>query len=166
MYMKTERLQLKPVDCGSVEALAELLLEPEVGKTYMVPEFENREAALKLARRIGEHSRQADRYIAGIYWEDALVGIINETEREADRIELGYALLPRYWGRGIAAEALRGMIGYCFERGFLEVIAGAFEDNAASIRVMEKCGMERIDRTDDIDYRGNTHRCIYYTCKK
>lgn len=165
MYIKTERLELKAIDCGSLEALTELLLDPEVGKTYMVPEFEDREAARKLARRIAELSHRAERYVAGIYWEDSLVGIVNETEVEKDRIELGYALLSRCWGRGITTESMKGMIGYCFKQGFSEVTAGAFEDNIASIRVMEKCGMEKLDRTDSIDYRGTSHRCIYYSIR-
>ena len=27
---------------------------------------------------------------------------------------------------------------------------------------MEKCGMTRMEQTDTIDYRGGTHRCVYY----
>ena len=49
-----------------------------------------------------------------------------------------------------------------FSFGFLQVTAGAFENNAASIRVMEKSGMVRLDRTDTVTYRGKEHRCVYY----
>ena len=27
---------------------------------------------------------------------------------------------------------------------------------------MEKCGMTRMDETEELEYRGAVHRCIYY----
>ena len=41
--------------------------------------------------------------------------------------------------------------------------AGFFEGNTASRRVMEKSGMRPAYRTDEIEYRGETRRCIYFT---
>ena len=77
-------------------------------------------------------------------------------------IEVGYALLPAYHNRGFATEALVGAIEYLRGCGFSRILAGAFAENAASLRVMEKAGMVRIDKTDAIDYRGHMHTCIYY----
>jgi len=52
-----------------------------------------------------------------------------------------------------------------FARGFSEVLAGAFEENLASMRIMEKSGMTRIEKTDEIEYRGKVHQCVYYSKK-
>ena len=41
-----------------------------------------------------------------------------------------------------------------------------FEENIASIRVMEKCGMMRQEHHDEISYRSVVHRCVYYAIKK
>ena len=60
-------------------------------------------------------------------------------------------------------EALRIAIGYCFDHGFREVMTGAFEENLASIRIMMKNGMQKLDRQDWIAYRGKTHMCVYYS---
>ena len=46
--------------------------------------------------------------------------------------------------------------------GFEHVKAGFFEENMASCRVMEKCGMTKLDVEDDIEYRGVMHHCLYY----
>lgn len=46
--------------------------------------------------------------------------------------------------------------------GFRKVKAGYFEENEASRRVMEKCGMKQLSYTDEIEYRGITHKCLYY----
>ncbi len=45
---------------------------------------------------------------------------------------------------------------------FTVVKTGAFTENIASIRVMEKCGMRRFDETEEIEYRGKNHTCVYY----
>jgi RimJ/RimL family protein N-acetyltransferase len=56
--------------------------------------------------------------------------------------ELWYELTQKVWGRGIATEAARVCARYAFEEAGLErVIAGADAPNTASLRVMEKLGM-------------------------
>lgn len=166
MYIKTERLELKPISPESLDALVELLTDDAVKQTYMVPDFPDREKAEKLAQRLIILSEQENRHVAGIYYGDSLIGILNETESIDDRIEVGYALLPRYHNQGFCTEALRGAIGYFFAQGFNEVLTGAFEENIASIRVMIKSGMKKLDRRDEIGYRGRVRRCVYYSIKR
>ena len=60
---------------------------------------------------------------------------------------------------------MKGAIEYLFGSGFSEVICGAFEENAASLRVMQKCGMKLLDKIDVIEYRGINHNCLYYSIK-
>lgn len=50
--------------------------------------------------------------------------------------------------------------------GFDEVIAGAFEENKASFRVMQKCGMERTDREEDVFYQNKLQHCIYFSINR
>ena len=107
-----------------------------------------------------------NRYIAGIYLADKLIGMINDVEIHGEKIEMGYALYPDYWNQGYATEAFKGVISYLFENGFSEVYTGAFESNLASIRVMEKAGMKRMNSKAQIEYRGRNHRCVYYSTKK
>ena len=161
MYSKTKRLELKPISEDSLDALVELLTDETVGRTYMVPEFPDRAVAEKLARRLMDMSRNAERLIVGICLDGRFIGLLNETGVEGDSIELGYALLPAFQNRGYATEALGCAIGYCFRKGFRRVTAGAFRDNPASLRVMEKCGMKPIARTERIDYRGSSHECVF-----
>ena len=58
--------------------------------------------------------------------------------------------------------ALKLAITELFSLGYREVITGAFDENGASIRVMEKAGMVKLDKIDEIDYRGKLHKCVYY----
>jgi RimJ/RimL family protein N-acetyltransferase len=59
--------------------------------------------------------------------------------------ELGYRLFPASWGRGLATEGARALIGSAFERLHLDrVVATTMADNTGSWRVLEKCGMRRV----------------------
>ena len=44
--------------------------------------------------------------------------------------------------------------------GYQTVAAGYFEENVASGRVMEKCGMVATGKFEEIDYREKKHRVI------
>ena len=166
MKFITNRLEIKPIVEEDREAVLDLLTDSTVGKTYMLPDYKTREEAEPLFRRLVELSADETRYVAGVYLEGAFIGMMNETQIEDTRIEMGYAFLPAYYNRGYATESFAGAIDYLFDRGFTTVLAGAFSGNIASMRVMEKCGMTKQDYTDTVDYRGISHTCIYYAIQK
>ena len=132
----------------------------------MLPDFADRDAAAALFGRLRKLSATAGRYVSGIYYQNHLIGLINETDVQTDTIEMGYALHPDFWGKGFATEALTGAISFLFQQGFAEVLCGAFSENRASMRVMEKSGMHRIEQCDEIEYRGKVHKCVYYSIRK
>ena len=115
-----------------------------------------------MARRLMDLTRDPTRHRAGIFLQDGLIGIIHDVMQKEDTVEIGYALLPAYYNQGYCSEAFRGVIQWMWQHGFRKVIAGAFEENRASIRVMEKCGLTLQPETEEIDYRGKTHHCVYY----
>lgn len=162
----TTRLILSEIRERDFESLIAIMKNEEVGKTYMVPDLPTREAETKLFTRIRELSERDDRYVFGIFLEDKLIGLLNDTEISGKTIEVGYAIHPDYWGKGYATEALSAVIPHLFSAGFEEVIAGAFECNPASLRVMEKSGMKLSNLKGEVEYRGVTHKCIYYSIKK
>jgi ribosomal-protein-alanine N-acetyltransferase len=58
-------------------------------------------------------------------------------------IQIGYLLIPSYWGMGLGTEAAAGALKYGFEIATLErVVAVAKPENIASRRVMDKVGMQ------------------------
>lgn len=166
MYVKTKRLLLKPIEKADLGSLVELLMDATVGKTYMVPDFSDKTQAEKLAERIMVLSEDPGRNVAGIFRKNQLIGLLNQTEVCGSSVEVGYAVLPQFQGQGYATEALTGAIEDFFVQGFEEVVAGAFEHNAASIRVMCKSGMTQLDRQEVISYKGKEHLCLYYAVRK
>ena len=146
--------------------MVELLCDDIVKKYYMVPDFADRAEAEARFDRIRMLSAQEERYVAGIFLEGKCIGILNAPEIREDSIELGYAILPAHHNRGYCTAVLKRAIGYLFERGFRQVLTGAFEENLASLRVMVKSGMKKIDLTEEIEYRGKTHHCVYYAATR
>ncbi len=68
-----------------------------------------------------------------------------------DEVELAYALMPEYWGRGIATEVALTLIEVAFVRLRLpSVVIYTLPDNEASRRVAEKAGF-RLEGSADID---------------
>lgn len=156
-------IRLAPLRAADLETMLDILTNDCVKQTYMLPDFPSREDAVPLFQRLVGLSGDSRRFVRGIYADETLVGFLNDVEIENGAIELGYVIHPRFQGNGYATEALGIAIGELFRLGFQAVITGAFRQNAASIRVMEKNGMTRIEKTEPIDYRGKTHICVYYT---
>jgi ribosomal-protein-alanine N-acetyltransferase len=60
-------------------------------------------------------------------------------------VEIGYSVVPAYRRRGYASEATRALVGWALARpGVRRVVAECAPDNLASIRVLEKLGMQRL----------------------
>ena len=164
--INTARLCLHAFSDEDAETMIALLTNSEVIKTYMVPDFRSSAEEVKLFERFKELSGSDERFVYGIYLEEKLIGFINDVEIKETEIELGYVIDPSYKNQGFATEALAAAIKALFAAGFSVVRTGAFEENAASMRVMEKCGMTKQNYTDEIEYRGVTHTCIYYAISK
>ena len=161
--LRTERLTLKPHTAQDVDTLLDLLTHPDVTRTFMVPELPTHREAEALAKALIAFSQPEDtRHLEyGIYLDGSLIGLVDDCGAEGDTIEIGYALHPNWQGCGYATEAVRAVLADLREMGFKRVTAGYFAENTASLRVMEKCGMQKTAVTDTVEYRGERHTCCY-----
>lgn len=164
--IRTQRLTLRPFSDGDTEEMIAMLCDDEIKKTYMIPDLHDREKQMKMFNRFKELSGSDEHFVYGIAAEGKLVGFMNEVDVDGSCVELGYVISPAHKGRGYATEALCAAIDELFAVGLTCVRTGAFEENAASIRVMEKSGMTRTEQVDFIEYRGKNHRCVYYEKRK
>src|SRR5262245_40553012 len=73
---------------------------------------------------------------------EELIGFAGFNSTFEPEVEIGWWLLPDYWGKGWATEGGRAWLDYGFRKFEVpRVISVAQPANAASIRVMEKLGM-------------------------
>jgi RimJ/RimL family protein N-acetyltransferase len=156
-------IELKKIREQDKASMIEIFKDFEVKQTYMLPDYENDEGYEKLFNGFLKLSESPLHYVRGIYLNDNLIGFINDVEKTEESIELGYVVSPKYKGNGYCTEALEKSINYLLSRFYKEIICGAFETNKASIRVMEKAGMKKINKIDEIEYRGKKHICVYYS---
>ena len=98
---------------------------------------------------------------------DHAVGIIDcvDMDKNIPSCEIGYALSKEFWGMGIMTEALRAVIAYMCEVGFVRIAARHNTLNPASGKVMLKAGMsfEGVLRKSDVNNQGNAIDLAWYS---
>lgn len=86
-------------------------------------------------------------HVFGIYDDETFVGCCSLTPQYdvySINAEIGYWIGEPYWGKGYATEAIRELIDFAFgELEILRVYACVFEHNTASMKVLEKAGLEK-----------------------
>ncbi|WP_298308364.1 GNAT family N-acetyltransferase [Flavobacterium sp.] len=74
---------------------------------------------------------------------------------EVDEVDIGFRFFKMHWNKGFASESAKACIDYGFEKLNLNSIVGrAMEANIASIKVLEKIGMNYINTIDFEKHRG------------
>ena len=162
LTLVTARLVLAPIEEKDRGQALSLFSDSAVKKTYMLPDFYDETEANHFIDRIIRLTASPGHYSYGIFLEGSLIGFINDVCIEGSEIEIGYFISSLLWNEGYASEAFASLIEELFRVGFHSVVAAHFEENPASGAVMKKCGLTLIDRTEEIEYRGKTHHCIYY----
>jgi len=66
------------------------------------------------------------------------------------KVSVGYRLLERFWGQGIATETLSLLMTYLTGEAGMEIItASTMEENHASAAVLKKNGFEVVAHADE-----------------
>ena len=67
--------------------------------------------------------------------------------------EIGYGFLEEYRNQGYATESVQALIGWAFETDEADIlVAETANENIASIKVLEKLGMQRIHEANGMIY--------------
>jgi len=154
---------LRPVEEEDRDMFVALLTDELVGRTYMVPDNIDAHMAEGLFLRYKELSVSPQRYVRTVCAGEEAVGVIHDTRIQNGTVELGWALLSGHHGKGYCTAAVALAIGELRTLGFRTVTAGAFIENKASLRVMEKNGMKRTDLRETIGYKGKDRLCVYHS---
>jgi RimJ/RimL family protein N-acetyltransferase len=166
MILNTERLVLRPLCDDDRADMIQLLMDRRIKDGYMLPDYETEAEAEPMFERLKALSQKEEFVLVGIFDADGVAGFANRVSDEDGCIELGYVIAPEKWNRGYCTEAVKALIDALFAMGYREVAAGAFSHNAASMRVMEKAGMTRLEKTEQIEYRDENRKVICYSIQK
>lgn len=146
IVVETERLTLRRLELGDAEFILELLNEPSFLRFIGDRKVRTLDDARKYLSEGPLASYQ--RFGFGLYLillkeEGVPLGICGLLKRDSlPGVDLGFALLPRFWSRGYAFEAASAVMDY--GRNVLRlgrIVAIVSPENEASIRLLGKLGM-------------------------
>jgi RimJ/RimL family protein N-acetyltransferase len=141
---ETSRLALRPITAEDFDIYYLLNTEPEVMRNIGPPR--TREVVQQyLDNMPADYARWPGmgRWFTVEKSTGQVVGIhLLKPLDTSEHVELGYRLLPQYWGLGYATEMGRALVQYGFEQLQLPQIVGITSpENVASQQVLEKCGL-------------------------
>ena len=86
----TKRLVLKAFSECHRSAMLDMFCDKTIKKTYMLPDFENKEQAGPLFDKFVALSNGDERFLYGVFLQDTPIGFINECEKHDTMMERGY----------------------------------------------------------------------------
>jgi RimJ/RimL family protein N-acetyltransferase len=160
--IETDRLILRPMTVDDAEFILELLNEPSFLKNIGDRQVRTMEDARAYILNGPMKSYQKNGFglcLLLLRETNEPIGMCGLIKRTGlDDVDIGYALLPRFWSKGYAVEAARATKTYAKDVIHLNrIVAITDPSNQASIRVLEKIGLrfEKMVRLspDDIELK-------------
>jgi [ribosomal protein S5]-alanine N-acetyltransferase len=145
--LHTDRLELRELQVQDAHALFDVFSDDEVTRFYDVETMVEPGPAVQMVARMRQ--RFVDR--AGIRWaitqksDGCVIGTIgfNSITAWAHRGVIGYELLHRSWGQGLATEAAAEVVRFGHETmGLNRIEAAVMIGNESSVRVLQKLGFK------------------------
>jgi ribosomal-protein-alanine N-acetyltransferase len=142
---QTARLILRPIAAADAPAiLAGYATDPEVVR-YLTwePHRDLADTEVYIAGCLAAPADAARTYVLLRQTNGALRGAFQLRRPLPHRLDCGYVLARRHWGRGLMSEALTAVADWAMAQPEIWRIGAVCDvDNPASARVMEKAGMQ------------------------
>ena len=144
--IQTERLLLRRIKMADAHDMYDYASRPEVTRYLLWYEHPDLSYTKRYIAYVDTQYRAGEFYDFAIIERESkkMIGTCGFTRLDGENStgEVGYVLHPSFWGKGYATEAVEAIIRFGFEKLGLHRIEGRYmENNVASRRVMEKCGM-------------------------
>jgi RimJ/RimL family protein N-acetyltransferase len=162
IILETPRLILRQFTIADAPLILALNSNPEIVKYVHEPTLKTVEQAEKILQDIilPQYKNNLGRWAIHTKSDMNFIGWCGLKYRpELDEIDLGYRLMQKAWGKGFATEAAQHSLDHGFTKLHLKLITGrAHIENIASIKVLEKIGMNFVDEgiVDDCPVRTYT----------
>lgn len=153
--LRGETLRLRALTRADADGLRELVNSDRVYRYLPTFLFERKYADIQAVvdRLYTECFRES--IILGVFRDGDFCGLaeLYGYRDPIHKVSVGYRLLERCWGRGIASEALGLMIDYLYGETDIEIItASTMVENQASARVLTKNGFSLVVHAAEEDW--------------
>ena len=125
--MQGERLRLRPLTSRDASDLKELTDSEEVYRYLPTFLFEKKyDDPEEVIRRMYDECLD-ESLIIGVFSDSAFCGLVEVYVYRAPlrKVSVGYRLLPRFWGKGIATEALGLIVNYLFRETDVKIVTAS-----------------------------------------
>lgn len=152
MHLETERLILRKFEEADAERMFLMDSHPEVMKYIGIPPLSDiRETEKIIAMILQQYKDHGVGRLAMIEKKsNLLIGwsglklLTQEVNGYKNVFDLGYRLLPEYWGKGYASESAKASLDFGFNGLKIDIIyAHAHSENHASNHVLRKLGFRK-----------------------
>ncbi|MBQ1343494.1 MAG: GNAT family N-acetyltransferase, partial [Firmicutes bacterium] len=146
-YLESDRLILKGLTQDDAPALQELVDSSNVYRYLPTFLFEKQYPDVRCVIDHLYDECWKESIILGVFENGGFCGLAEMYgyRDPIHKISVGYRLLERCWGRGIASAALGMMIDYLYNETDIEIItASTMVENQASARVLTKNGFQMV----------------------
>lgn len=147
------RLKFTHISPGDFPLYALLVMDEDVMKfiTGNALSFEDAQLRFQKALELSQLLPDAGFFVARQIANDEFIGISKLVQIADNQYEVGYMVLPGYWGKGFASEMTESMISLARKNDFTGELIGIVDpENPASIKVLTKFGFELYE-TGQID---------------
>jgi ribosomal-protein-alanine N-acetyltransferase len=154
--LETERLILRPLTLDDIGILAAIYADPDVMRYFDGTRTQD-DTRQRVERIMAQYARTGVDFLATVYKENGQFigrcGLLWQVLDGVQEVEVAYMIAKQYWGQGLATEAARALKEHGFrDHGFQRLVSIIHPDNAASIRVAEKNGMQN---ERDVEFDGH-----------
>lgn len=160
IYFETERLICRAFERADLQAFTAYRADPEVARYQSWQDYQYQDALA-----LFENLQQTPFGANGTWMQlalvcrqtQALVGDLALHFIDAQQVEIGFTLASEHQGKGLAREALQGLLVYLFERlGKHRVSAITDVKNRAAWGLLERLGFRReAHYRDNIFFKGS-----------
>ncbi|WP_445430497.1 GNAT family N-acetyltransferase [Chryseobacterium indoltheticum] len=143
--LKTNRLLLREFNISDAESFYELNLNPNVIKYTGNSAFIDINKAKSFLENYSDYQKNGFGRWAVINksTEEFLGWCGLKYDEDLNETDIGFRFFEHFWNKGFATESAKACIGYGFEKLNLKTIIGrAMKENIASIKVLEKIGLQ------------------------
>jgi RimJ/RimL family protein N-acetyltransferase len=164
---ETERLIIREILLTDVDGMFELHADPDVHRFLGNKTVKSKEQVIDIInfvqRQYLEHGvgrwamidKETNEFIG---WT-GLEFVTKETNKHINYYDLGYRLIKRFWGQGLATESAFASLDFAFDKlNANEVYGMADCENDGSNKILKKVGLKFIERFDLEGIKHNWYR--------
>lgn len=161
--LETDRLLLREFEITDAQNFYELNLNPNVIKYTGNSAFKDIDEAKTFLENYSDYQKNGFGRWAVINksTQDFIGWCGLKYDEKLDETDIGFRFFEHFWNKGYATESAKACINYGFEKLNLKIIIGrAMKENIASVKVLEKIGLQY---EKDFDFDGQ--KGVIYSIK-